>query len=122
MKMTLLGGMAALLMAGCASQYNDASQPTSYSVLTQKKVQSGAHWDQVAVDVAEQIKNSVGSNELLFVSQPLRNTDFNRAFHNQLISALVNKGVRVSPNGDSRALVIDVDAQLVRISPNRFQT
>ena len=121
MRKTLLVGMAAILVAGCATEFSEVPRPTNYSILKQKKVQSGAHWDLIANDVAEQLKNSIGRDEILFVSLPLRNTDFNRAFRNQMITALVNKGVRVSPNGDTRALVIDVEAQLVKFSPQRFQ-
>jgi hypothetical protein len=89
--------------------------------MKQKKMQAASQWDLIATDVAEQVKNSVGSNELLFVTLGQPDTQFNKAFHNSLISALVNKGVRVSTNGDSKALSINVETQLVKFSPNRFQ-
>ena len=63
----------------------------------------------------------MGKDELLFIVQPQKDTEFNRAFHNLLISAMVNKGVKVSKNGDTRALLIDVDAQLVKFSFDRYQ-
>lgn len=120
-KTLLIAGVAAIFMAGCAAEYSEAPRPTNYSILKQKKMQAASHWDLIATDVAEQIKNSVGSNELLFVNEPAPNSQFNKAFHNSLISALVNKGVRVSTNPDSKALSINVETQLVGFSPNRFQ-
>lgn len=121
MTKTLLAGMAALLLAGCAAQYSEAPRPTNFSILQQKKLQAASHWELIADDVAEQIKNSVGKDQILYVSRPANETEFTRAFNTQLITSLVNKGIYVSKNGDTRALVIDVDTQLVKFSPNRYQ-
>ncbi|CAN5219634.1 hypothetical protein BH11PSE11_BH11PSE11_09870 [soil metagenome] len=120
-KTLLVAGIAAIFLAGCAAEYSEAPRPTNYSIMKQKKVQAASHWDLIANDVAEQIKNSVGSNELLYVTPPVPNSEFNHAFHNSMISALVNKGVRVSTNGDTKAMQINVETQLVRFSPARFQ-
>ncbi len=121
MRKTLLAGIAGIFLAGCAVEYSEAPRPTNFSILKQKKIQAGAHWDLIANDVAEQIKNSIGKNEILFIAQPQQEDEFAKAFYNQLLSALVNKGIRVSKNGDTRALVINVETQLVKFSPDRFQ-
>ena len=89
--------------------------------MKQKKIQAASHWDFIANDVAEQLKNSVGKDEILYIARPKQDTEFTEAFYNQLLSALVNKGIRISKNGDTRALVIDVETQLVKFSPDRFQ-
>jgi uncharacterized lipoprotein YajG len=121
MRKTLIAGMAAIFLAGCATEYSEVPRPTNYSVLKQKKIQAAAHWDVIANDVAEQLKNSLSKDEILYISKPKQETGFAVAFYNQLLSALVNKGIRVSKNGDTRALVIDVETQLVKFAPDRFQ-
>lgn len=120
-KTTLIAGIAAIFLAGCTTQYSEVPRPTSFSVLKQKKLQAGAHWDVIANDVAEQLKNSIGKDEILFIARPQQDTEFTKAFYNQFLSALVNKGVRVSKSGDTRALIIDLETQLVKFSPNRHQ-
>lgn len=121
MRKTLIAGTAAILLAGCATEYSEVPRPTNFSILQQKKLQAASHWELIASDVAEQIKNSVGKDQILYISRPAQETEFTRAFNTQLITSLVNKGVYVSKNGDTRALVIDVDTQLVKFSPDRYQ-
>jgi hypothetical protein len=114
-------GMAAILFAGCATEYSEVPRPTNYSVLKQKKMQAASHWELIANDVAEQIKNNVDIKQLLYVAPPRPDTEFTKAFNTELITALVNKGMSVSRNGDTRALNIEVETQLVRFSPYRHQ-
>lgn len=121
MRKTLIAGMAAIFLAGCATGYSEVPRPTNYSVLKQKKIQAASHWDVIANDVAEQLKNSLSKDEILYITKPRQDSHFALGFYNQLLSALVNKGIRISKNGDTRALVIDVETQLVKFAPNRFQ-
>lgn len=121
MRKKLLTGMAVLSLAGCATGFSEAPRPTNFSILTQQKIQAASHWQVIANDVAAQIRSSVNKDELLYIAQPVQSTEFSRAFRDQLITALVNGGAQVSKANDTRALVIDVDTQLVRFSPQRFQ-
>ncbi len=121
MRKTLLAGIAGIFLAGCAAEYSEVPRPTNYPVLKQKKMQAASHWNIIANDVAEQISNSIRKDEILYLSRSKQETEFNEAFYNQLLTALVNKGIRISKNGDTRALTVDVETQLVKFSPNRFQ-
>lgn len=123
MKKKLLAAMAVVLLAGCATGLgsNEAPRPTNFSIAQQKKIQAASHWHVAANEVAAQIRNSVNKDDVLFISLPAQQTQFAHAFREQLITALVSSGMRVSRNGDTRALVIDVDVQLVRFSPRRLQ-
>lgn len=122
--MTRTSAVAALvclpLLAGCATPYSEAPLATNFPTAKQPKLQAASHWNVIAGDVAKQI--SVGSKDKrpLFVNQSSVKTAFDRAFTNDLISALVADGHTVlkSPAG---ALSVDVDTQAVRFSPNRPQ-
>ena len=121
MRHTLLTGMTVVLLAGCATGFSETPRPTNFSILQQKKIQAASHWEVIATNVATQIRNSVNKDDVLYIAPPTQNTEFSKAFREQLITALVSSGARVSKNGDTRALVVEVDTQLVKFSPDRFQ-
>lgn len=106
--------------AGCATPYSEAPLATNFPTLKQPKLQTAAHWNVIAGDVSQQISTRLKEKRPLFVNQALLKTDFDKAFTNDLISALVAEGftVRKIPAG---ALSVDVDTQVVRFSPNRPQ-
>ena len=111
------------IVAGCATPYSEAPLAANFPTSKQPKVQAAAHWNVIAQDVAQQLATSLKAKpELhpLYVNQAANKTDFDRAFANQLISALVAEGfvVQKSPAG---ALVVDIDTQAVRFSANRPQ-
>lgn len=122
--MTISRFLAALLcvplFAGCATPYSEAPLATNFPTSKQQKLQAAAHWNVIAGDVAKQISVGLKDKRPLFVNQSSVKTAFDRAFTNDLISALVAGGYTVlkSPAG---ALSVDVDTQAVRFSPNRPQ-
>ncbi|MEA5097812.1 MAG: hypothetical protein VB032_04675 [Burkholderiaceae bacterium] len=119
MKKILAVGIA-LLLGGCAAT-SDAPQAINFPPAMQHKALAAAHWSLIANDVAEHLKNSIGrDNPVLYVTEP-QPTDFSQAFHNLLISALVNKGFNVAKTRDGSTLSIEVNVQLVRFSAQRFQ-
>lgn len=108
------------LFAGCATPYSEAPLATNFLTSKQPKLQAAAHWNVIAGDVAKQISSGLKDKRPLFVDQSSVKTAFDRAFTNDLISALVAEGhiVMKTPAG---ALSVDVDTQTVRFSPNRPQ-
>lgn len=111
------------IVAGCATPYSEAPLATNFPTSKQPKLQAAAHWNAIAHDVAQQLSASLKAKSALpalHVNQAANKTDFDRAFANQLISALVAEGfvVQKSPAG---ALVVDIDTQPVRFSANRPQ-
>jgi hypothetical protein len=82
---------------------------TNFPTSKQPKLQAAAHWNVIARDVAQQLTSGLKAKPALpalYVNQAANTTDFDRAFANQLISALVAEGfvVQKSPAG---ALVVD---------------
>jgi len=122
MKVRIIGAALALtaIVAGCATPYSEAPLATNFPTSKQPKVQAAAHWNTIAGDVASQITSKLGERRPLYVAQPATKTAFDRAFANQLISALMSGGQSVlkSPAG---ALIVEVDTQVVSFSPNRPQ-
>lgn len=108
------------LFTGCATPYSEAPLATNFTTSKQAKLQAAAHWNVIAGDVAQQISVGLKDKRPLFVNQSSVKTAFDRAFTNDLISALVAGGHTVlkSPAG---ALSVDVDTQVVQFSPNRPQ-
>ncbi len=113
----------AAILAGCATPYGEAPLAANFPTGKQPKLQAAAHWNVIAYDVAQQLAAGLKAKPTLpalYVNQVANKTDFDRAFANQLISALVADGfvVQKSPAG---ALVVDIDTQAVRFSANRPQ-
>ena len=108
------------LLAACATPYSEVPLATNFPTSKQAKLQAAAHWNVIAGDVAKQISSGLKDKRPLFVNQSSVRTAFDRAFTNDLISALVAEGYTVmkSPAG---ALSVDVDTQAVRFAPNRPQ-
>lgn len=111
---------ASALVAACATPYSETPVATNFPTSNQPKLQAAAHWNVIAGDVAKQISTSLKERRPLFVNQTTVKTEFDRAFSNQLISALVADGFTVQkmPAG---ALSVDVDTQPVHFTANRPQ-
>jgi hypothetical protein len=115
-----VGGCVAIL-SGCATPYSEAPLATNFPATKQQKLQAAAHWNVIAGDVAKQISSGLVGKPSLYVNQPSSaNTTFDRAFSNQLISALIAEGFTIQkiPTG---ALLVDVDTQSMHFSANRPQ-
>lgn len=108
------------LCTGCATHFSEAPLATNFPTSKQAKLQAAAHWKVIAEDVAKQISARLKDKRPLFVNQPSVKTAFDRAFTNELISALVTEGFVVLKN-PAGALSVDVDTQAILFSPNRPQ-
>lgn len=122
MKVHTVGAALALtaIVAGCATPYSEAPLATNFPTTKQPKVQAASHWNAIANDVASQIASKLAERRPLYVVQPTTKTAFDRAFANQLVSALMAGGQTVlkTPTG---ALVVEIDTQVVGFSPDRPQ-
>ena len=113
----MIGGMT-----GCASHNNETPLTTNFPTTRQFKLQSGAHWEIIANAVAERMKNNKEiDGTALSILPPVPNSEFTKAFRNQLISALVNKGFPVTKNNDGKGNIVEIETQLVKFSPTRYQ-
>jgi hypothetical protein len=112
--------LSLFVLAGCANSYGDASIVTNFPTGKQQMLHAAASWNIIAGDVAKQISASLKRDRPLHVSQAGVKTSFNRAFSNQLISALVTEGFTVLKTSEG-ALTVEIDTQAVRFSPNRPQ-
>lgn len=117
----LVAALVALpLVVACATPYSEAPLASNFPTTNQQKLQAAAHWNVIAGDVAKQIAAKLKDKRPLFVSQASVKTEFDRAFSNQLISALVSDGFAVmkAPTG---ALTVSIDTQAVHFSADRPQ-
>ena len=118
-------------LGACASQVPVA---TTYPVSFQRKMQAAEHWDILTAHVANRLQDSVvgsgpqqGRPVALYVEQPRYNSEFGIAFHNLLITHLLERGFLVSENpGGGYAVSYDVqvvthkDRGFIRPTPGLF--
>lgn len=102
-------------LGACASQ-TPVAQP--YPVTYQKKMQAAQHWDMVAADVASRLRSAIASTDsagrtvVLSVQKPKTNTAFNQAFHDLLITRLIEQGFSVS-SSPSAGLPVTYEVQVI---------
>lgn len=118
-----VAGLLALvgMLTGCASQVPVAE---NYPYTSQKKVKAAHHWDVIARDIAQETRMILAQGKLQ-ASQPIyvvpqpESTPFGKAFHNFLVTRLVNEGFVVT---ETRAGAVEVryDTQLVRHNSDRW--
>lgn len=108
------------LVGGCAAPFTEAPLVTNFQTSKQQKLQAAAHWNVIAGDVASQLSNALKTKRPLFVNQSWVKTEFDRAFSNQLMSALVASGFTVM-KAPGAALSVNIDTQAVHFSANRPQ-
>lgn len=117
MKMKIsVGVLVVLLLGGCSTAQVPYTQnhPASY----QKVARAASHWDILADDVAAQTVAAIGTQKAIYVSAPTEATDFNRAFHNFLITRMVNKNIPVS-NQKTGAVEVQYETQVVMHNSER---
>lgn len=108
-------------LGACASQVPVA---TTYPVSFQRKMQAAEHWDILAADVANRLRDSllIGPNLsrqqpkysiALHVQPPQYNSEFGVAFHNLLITHLLEQGFLVSENPSDGCYEVTYGIQVV---------
>ena len=122
MKKLIPMAVAAMMLAGCATQYSETPLTGNFPTTTQNKLQASAHWLLIAKDVATQIK--AGTDKIgapVYVTPPAAHSKFTQVFYEQLITSLVEQGVTVRRTQDSTVQVVDIDTQLLEFRNDREQ-
>lgn len=111
----------ALFCAGCQAPFTPVPVAINFPHAKQEKLQAASHWQLIAEDTARQLIRSLPDDRPLYVNQPATQSPFARVFSQQLISSLLSAGYPVHKRDSGGVLVVDVNAESVRFSPNRLQ-
>lgn len=108
-------------LAGCAVSPLPLAE--NFPLTVQKKVRSAGHWNQLSHDVVAQTlasleKAGATPQSTLHVAMPENASDFDRAFHEFLITELVQAGRRVSPSNNAM-LTVSYQTQIVKHNSER---
>lgn len=115
----MIGACVALLfLSGCATQYSSVPSPTNFPTAEQQKLQAASHWNTIAQNVADRMGGKIADASALYVNVNEEQTDFERAFANQLTTSLVEAGYSVMTSPD-RAMIVELDIQAVEFTANR---
>ena len=118
-------------LAGCAVSPLPLAE--NFPLTTQKKVRSAGHWSQLSRDVVAQTlasleKSGATPQTTLHVALPENASSFDRAFHEFLVTELVQSGRTVSPYNNAM-LTVSYQTQIVKhnserpdFMPGRFTT
>lgn len=116
----LVAGALALALCGCASQVPHSQR---FPASTQLLPKASKHWETMADDIAAQAKESLdriapGANRTVYVAQSAQRSVFSQAFHDFLVTRMVNRGIPVSrqPHG---ALRFEYQTRVVRHGSER---
>ncbi|NLY16037.1 MAG: hypothetical protein GXZ05_06605 [Gammaproteobacteria bacterium] len=114
---TLLAG--SILLAGCQNlkvPYTEAPVATNFEKTEQSKLQSAAHWQQIAQDTAAQLAASLPSDKrTLYIRQSAEDSKFQRAFNQKLMSALIASGYAVMKHSEAMGSVtVEVKTDYVK--------
>lgn len=108
--------MLIAFFAGCTRSHVPVPEkPTAYS---QEKMQAAEHWRDIAVDIADKIRDAlVERSDLtmkpLYVAQP-DSRPFMLAFHQLVKSELVSRAVQVSERLEQDTVLVEYDVLTVR--------
>ena len=112
---------AVAALAGCAVSPIPVAE--NFPLTTQKKVRSAGHWNQLSQDVVTQTlasleKASATPQTTLYVALPPNPSDFDQAFHEFLVTDLVQKGWSVLPTNNAQ-LTVTYHSQIVKHNSER---
>lgn len=115
-RVKVVASILVILLGGCSTA--QVPYTLNHAASGQKVARATSHWDILADDVATQTVAAIGTKKTIYVAVPTEATDFNRAFHNFLITRMVNKGTPVS---DQKAGAIEVqyETQIVQHNSER---
>lgn len=117
--MKILYAPLAILCLGLGACMSQVPVATTYPVNYQKKMQAAHHWDVLAADVANRLHDNLIVSGLsqdrpvaLSVQHPKYTSEFGLAFHNLLITHLLEKGFIMSEN-PAGGMPVSYDIQVV---------
>ena len=110
-----------LLLGACVT--SSVPLVDGFEPSTQKKLASSHHWDVVASDVANQMAQTLSKSDYLrgrpvYISPPVDNSVFSRAFQSLLLTRMIDAGFSVSTKRDGSAET-RIETQVVRHSSDR---
>lgn len=108
-------------LAGCAMSPIPVAE--NFPLTTQKKVRSAGHWNQLSQDVVAQTlvrleKAGATPQTSLYVAMAPNAGDFDRAFHEFLVTELVQRGWSVLTT-DNAALTVTYQSQIIKHNSER---
>lgn len=124
-RLTLLTMLALIVfLAGCARSHVPVPQkPAAY---TQEKAQAADHWRDIAVDVAEKIRDALVERTDLtprpVYVEPPNSRPFMLSFHQLLRSELVSRAIQVSEERENDTVVVEFDVLTVTHDPSRLRS
>ncbi|SBV91590.1 conserved exported hypothetical protein [uncultured delta proteobacterium] len=113
--------MLIVFLAGCTrSSIPVPEQPVAYS---QEKAQASDHWRDIAVDIADKIRDAlVERSDLttkpLYVMPP-NSRPFTTTFHQVVKSELVSRAIQVSEQREPDSVQVEYDVVTVKFDPSR---
>lgn len=115
--------LLATLCLGLGACMSQVPVATTYPVTFQKKMQAAQHWDILTEDVANRLYGSLiggsGRSVTLHVQQPKYDSGFGEAFHNLLITHLMERGFSITDN-PATGLPLTYDVQVVSHNDRGF--
>lgn len=110
------------MLAGCALSPIPTAE--NFQLTTQKKVRSAGHWSLLSHDVIEQmlvsLERSGATREAgIQVTMPPSPSEFDRAFHEFLITELVQRNWQVLTSTNNSALTLSYQTQIIKHKSQR---
>lgn len=110
------------VLAGCAMSPIPTAE--NFQLTTQKKVRSAGHWNLLSHDVIEQmlasLERSGATRETgIHVPMPPSPSDFDRAFHEFLITELVQRNWQVLTSTNNSVLTMSYQTQVIKHKSKR---
>lgn len=109
------------LFTGCA-RHSETPIATNFPFQKQQKLQAASHWQLIAQDTAKNLISAVPERRPLYVRQSEQQSQFEKAFTQQLIGSLTAAGYPVMKHANRPdTLTVDVSAEPLRFSKGRRQ-
>ena len=112
--------LLAFVASGCQSQ---VPMPATYDLTYQQKMQAAYHWQVLARDLATQVDLRMterGLSPIVVVEGGGGGTAFDEAFHDMLVTELVDRGYHVYGIETSETTMVTYKTQVVRHAPGRW--
>lgn len=122
-RLALLTMLALIVfLAGCSRSHVPVpGKPTAFR---QEKAQAVEHWRDIAVDVAERIRNALVERDDLLTKPlyitPPNSRPFMLAFHELLTTELVSRAIQVAQAREADSVLVEYDVTTVLFHSSRF--
>jgi len=117
---TLLLSLLILTAIGLGACTSPVPVAQDHKLTRQLNMRTAEHWDLLAASVAERLNSrlattdSAGDKLMLYVEKPVPGSEFDRGFHDLLITRLLERGYGVTDSRAASALTVNYDIQVIR--------